>query len=637
MTDEASVTADVFISYSHAKSDKKWFKRLLVHLKPLEREQGVKVWHDRKIDPGGRWEDSIAAALKETRVAILLVSADYLASDFIATNELPTLLDAARDDRLKIVSLIVGRCRFSSTELHRFQAANDPRRPMSSLSEDEQEATFDHLTKVVEKHLGLGETVEPIGGAAPADTQKKSRDPAASKAGGHRQQVDGESSAKRRSRSYEAKRPAEFEQLAKGIAFELEADVFTRVDVIKSQSGDDHIMERYEGARARRGVLIDKIAFAVSSQSGHFGRRAYGLSPSGTHRVTWSWKGPPLPDGSREGTVVFDPPLSRAQAVTLRCDGVYHNAFQFNQRDRLEVTGGKSSEESVKLRIRHKLGRLVSLVCFPPENFPAGFGLRVRDRKGRDDLKETDYATKRLTRLDGVLGVTLAIDLPLPEYTYEIWWELPRDEREEFGLAKPDTLFADEISKRLMELRKEREREKSVEEALKRLTSEIAELFREQEPLITWLFSHDGKQKGLKCVATSGAHGPEHPIWLRVIESGRTIIGQAFKRRAEVLATGLTPEEAEFYEPLEGERHTAMFSLPIFYPFGAGKRIAVLTLASQSNLSGLTRLKSDDALLRSLVEYVVKWCSTALMDALELTVPGRLTRPAGPGIIREGA
>lgn len=83
-----------FISYSH--KDNRWLSRLLVHLQPLERTGLIDLWADTRIKAGEDWIKQIDPALAKARVAVLLVSADFLASDFIVSKELPTLLQKAK-------------------------------------------------------------------------------------------------------------------------------------------------------------------------------------------------------------------------------------------------------------------------------------------------------------------------------------------------------------------------------------------------------------------------------------------------------------------------------------------------------------------------------------------------------------
>ena len=141
----------VFISYSH--EDAEWLERLQKHLAPLERD-GALVWDDTRLKAGAQWREEIRGALAETKVAILLVSADFLASDFIATDELPPLLQAAAEDGATILPVIISPCRFERMEsLSRFQSVNDPRKPLVKLRRGNREEVLDAVARAVEDAL----------------------------------------------------------------------------------------------------------------------------------------------------------------------------------------------------------------------------------------------------------------------------------------------------------------------------------------------------------------------------------------------------------------------------------------------------------------------------------------------------
>ena len=138
----------LFVSYCH--KDKQWLERLQVHFKALERDGTVDVWDDTDIKMGDDWDEEIEEGLKGAKAAILLVSADFLASDYIAHEELNVLLEAEKQGLL-ILMVILRPCILG--ELSRFQSVNDPARPLEGMTKLEQEKVFVRLVEGVKKAL----------------------------------------------------------------------------------------------------------------------------------------------------------------------------------------------------------------------------------------------------------------------------------------------------------------------------------------------------------------------------------------------------------------------------------------------------------------------------------------------------
>jgi Mg-chelatase subunit ChlD len=168
---------DVFISYSHA--DLGWLKRLQVHLKPLHRDGIISLWDDTRLTPGSQWRKEIQEALNRARIAVLLVSADFLASDFITTNELPPLLAAAEQRGTLILPLLVSPCRFEQTaSLSRFQAVNPPSEPLIRMRKAKREEIFVKVSRLVEQAFAHAPQPPWISGLSAASGPQSSNDDA---------------------------------------------------------------------------------------------------------------------------------------------------------------------------------------------------------------------------------------------------------------------------------------------------------------------------------------------------------------------------------------------------------------------------------------------------------------------------
>jgi hypothetical protein len=104
----------VFISYSH--KDEREKNRLLSHLGVLQPGGLISLWSDDRIGAGADWEKEIREAMAQAKVAILLISANFLTSSFILGQEVPTLLRRREREGLTVFPVIAKACAWQEVE-----------------------------------------------------------------------------------------------------------------------------------------------------------------------------------------------------------------------------------------------------------------------------------------------------------------------------------------------------------------------------------------------------------------------------------------------------------------------------------------------------------------------------------------
>lgn len=146
MNENKLIKNKIFISYAHADED--WLTNLKIHLKSLQKYVGgFDYWDDKRLRTGDRWKEEIEKALQSASAAILLISPDFLASDFIANDELPPILERANTQGTKIFPVIVRRSLFNHSPLSSFQSVNPPEKPLKACTEAEVD---EYLYKLME-------------------------------------------------------------------------------------------------------------------------------------------------------------------------------------------------------------------------------------------------------------------------------------------------------------------------------------------------------------------------------------------------------------------------------------------------------------------------------------------------------
>jgi TIR domain len=107
----APSTKKVFFSYS--KADAELLKQFKVHLSSLRRQGKIAPWDDSRILAGEEWDDAIKKELQEADIILLLISADFLATDYIWNVEIETAMQRHERGEARVIPVFLRPCDWS--------------------------------------------------------------------------------------------------------------------------------------------------------------------------------------------------------------------------------------------------------------------------------------------------------------------------------------------------------------------------------------------------------------------------------------------------------------------------------------------------------------------------------------------
>jgi hypothetical protein len=126
----------LFISYAHEDEGLK--KVLLSHLSSLNRKGLVEIWEDRKILPGSNVHEEIKTNLDVVEIIVLLVSADFLASDYCYSVELKRAIERHRSGNARVIPVIVRPVDWSGTPFSDIAALPIDGKPVSTFKDPDE-------------------------------------------------------------------------------------------------------------------------------------------------------------------------------------------------------------------------------------------------------------------------------------------------------------------------------------------------------------------------------------------------------------------------------------------------------------------------------------------------------------------
>ncbi len=141
---------NIFIAY--AKQDKTYLEELRTQLSVLERIGLVdKIWYNGLVEIGSNWEESINTALHHSDIVLLLISADFIASDFSYEKELMKAVELDKQGKTKAIAIIARKCLWESTPFKNLRVLPDDGIPIESNHWSSEDEPYVKIVEEVEK------------------------------------------------------------------------------------------------------------------------------------------------------------------------------------------------------------------------------------------------------------------------------------------------------------------------------------------------------------------------------------------------------------------------------------------------------------------------------------------------------
>ena len=132
-------TVKLFYSYSHKDEDLR--DQLDTHLKLLQRQKVIDVWHDRKIGAGTEWKDAIDDNLEAADIILLLISADFLASDYCFDVEMRRAMERHEEKSAVVIPVSLRTCKTNGADFMKLQGLPKDFKPVKNWPDLDQAFT----------------------------------------------------------------------------------------------------------------------------------------------------------------------------------------------------------------------------------------------------------------------------------------------------------------------------------------------------------------------------------------------------------------------------------------------------------------------------------------------------------------
>lgn len=134
MRSNSTEEAPVHLFYSYSHMDEPFRRQLLTHLSALRRTGVISEWHDKMIRAGEEWNAEIDKHLELAHVIVLLISSDFLASDYCYGVEMERAMQKHSSGEARVVPIIVRPVDFEGVPFAALQALPSGAKPVTEWS-----------------------------------------------------------------------------------------------------------------------------------------------------------------------------------------------------------------------------------------------------------------------------------------------------------------------------------------------------------------------------------------------------------------------------------------------------------------------------------------------------------------------
>src|SRR5579863_1633478 len=145
---------EINLFYCYAREDKALRDELEKHLSWLKRRYQLKNWHDREILPGEEWEQAIDAHLNSAHIILLLISPDFMASDYCFGREMQHALERHRQGSCRVIPILLRPTYWQGAPFSALQLLPTDARPITRW-QDRDEAFQDVVTEISRSIVSL--------------------------------------------------------------------------------------------------------------------------------------------------------------------------------------------------------------------------------------------------------------------------------------------------------------------------------------------------------------------------------------------------------------------------------------------------------------------------------------------------